>query len=131
MDPVSLPPVGRRGVLSPPTRLDVLSHEGLMVDEPKGAAARPAPLQVLLRERLGDSFAVFFETGEGIELPDGSEALSGYVIDAAGRVYWFWLGWDAARHSATLTEWQPAAPRDEWLRSAEYRRARELVGLAR
>src|SRR3954462_10442947 len=81
--------------------------------------------------RAGD-YAFFFVTGEGEYLPDSSstarrvgeqqeeyvlralrgpsppvEETSGCVINRDGRVYSFWLGWDAEQGRPTLTIWEP------------------------
>ena len=52
-------------------------------------------LDELVFERLGADarFTYFFLTGEGRNLPGTSvEESSGYVLDANGRAYFFWLG---------------------------------------
>ena len=81
-----------------------------------------------------DDYALFFVTGEGRYLPisvsgDEVEETSGYVLDRQGRVFSFWLGWDAQAKVPALTEWAPAEPEAHWRRSAEYRRACARVGL--
>ena len=75
-------------------------------------------------------YAFFFVTAEGDELPDGTEETSGFVLHDDGRVFSFWTGWDAARGEPVFTEWEQVEPEAHWMRSAEYRRARERVGLA-
>jgi hypothetical protein len=80
-------------------------------------------------------YALFFVTGEGQYLPistpgDEVEETSGYVFDLLGRVFSFWLGWDAQAKAPALTEWELVEPETHWRRSAEFRRARERVGLS-
>jgi len=80
-------------------------------------------------------YALFFVTGEGQFLPEAGqpaeaiEETSGYVIDDQGRVFAFWLGWDATRKGPTLVEWREERPEPDWLGDDEYRRARQRVGL--
>jgi hypothetical protein len=73
--------------------------------------------------------AFFFVTDEGEVMPNGVEDASGYVIDEQGRIYAFWLGWNASEHVPTFTEWEEVAPEPAWAESAEYRQARTHVGL--
>ena len=94
-------------------------------------------LHQLIQARSGllpDRYTLFFVSGEGRALPgrraDGDlEEMSGYVLDDQGHVYFFWFGWDVASQEPALTEWRPTTPASHWLRSAEYRRARERLGL--
>ena len=79
-------------------------------------------------------YAHFFHTGEGRALPiskpgDDVEEQSGYVLDRQGRVFYYWFGWDRRKKAAALTTWQQVQPQEHWLRSAEYRRALEKMGL--
>lgn len=87
-------------------------------------------LHRLIRDQGLKRYGVFFITGEGIRLPDGSEDASGYVIDDHGRVFSFWLDWDYDRQGVTFTEWEQVEPEPEWNEDAEYRQAREAAGLA-
>ena len=73
--------------------------------------------------------AIFFVTGEGETMPNGVEDASGHVIDEQGRVHAFWLGWDALQQAPAFTSWEEVEPEPTWLKSAEYRQARENVGL--
>ena len=87
-------------------------------------------LRRALEEHLAPgSYATFFVTGEGRELPGGGEDASGYVIDTTGRVFSFWLGWDPRQRRAALTEWEQVEPEADWAAEPEYRRAREKLGL--
>ena len=61
--------------------------------------------------------------------PDGTESMSGNVIDAQGRVYFFWTDWDAERQGPKLGIWRKEEPEEHWLESREYRDARAAVGL--
>ena len=84
----------------------------------------------LLTERGMGRHATFFDVGEGEEIPDGTESTSGFVIDAEGRVYFFWTDWDADRGGPTFGTWRRVdPPPDAWLESEEYRAARVSVGL--
>ena len=86
-------------------------------------------IEALLRERGIGRHATFFETGEGEEFPDGTESMSGSVIDADGRVFSFWTDWDEERVGPTFGIWREETPSDDWLTSEEYRAARAAVGL--
>ena len=46
-------------------------------------------IDALLAERGLGRYATFSEVGEGEEFPDGTESMSGFVIDEAGRVHFF------------------------------------------
>lgn len=94
-------------------------------------ASLPAsPLERLVREQGLRQFGLFFVTGEGEFMPNGDEEKSGYVIDEFGHTYSFWTGWDAARGTVVLTEWEPIADDPDWHVIGEYQRARERAGLA-
>jgi hypothetical protein len=93
-------------------------------------------LDALIQQRglKPGEYSLFFVTGEGEFLPGGApedpiEEVSGYVLSKQGRVFSFWLGWDPDKQEVTLTEWQEVLPEPHWLTSAEYRRARERLGL--
>ncbi len=95
-------------------------------------------LQRLLEARglVPGDYALFFVTGEGRYFAAGpsgeqTEELSGCAVDRAGRIFSFWLGWDPETQSADLIEWERVSEPDPvWLQEAEYRHAREQVGLA-
>jgi hypothetical protein len=79
-------------------------------------------------------YALFFVVGEGEYLPISTpeekvEETSGYLIDKRGRVFAFWMDWDAERAAPALIEWDERPVQPDWLRSNEYRRARQRVGL--
>lgn len=86
-------------------------------------------LEALVDARRIGRHAFFFVTGEGEVMPNGVEDASGHVIDEHGRVYAFWLGWDARRNEPTFTEWEEVTPEPSWSQSAEYRHARKCAGL--
>jgi hypothetical protein len=101
-------------------------------------AAQPRPhptddeaaiLDRLVHARRIGRHAFFFVTGEGDLMPNGVEEASGHVIDERGRVYAFWLGWDDRKRAPAFTEWEEVTPEDAWCQSAEYRTARERIGL--
>jgi hypothetical protein len=90
-----------------------------------------------LREKglqAGD-YALFFVTREGIRWPFPTaprkefEETSGHLVDRRGRVFAFWLGWDAAHGTPALTEWEEVAPEPSWDAEPEYADARRAVGL--
>jgi hypothetical protein len=73
-------------------------------------------------------------SGEGHFLPisrpgDEVEESSGYVLDRAGRVFFFWFGWDPARGEPTLRRWRLVTPQPDWEDDLEYRRALERMRL--
>ena len=79
-------------------------------------------------------YTYFFVSGEGRFLPisepgDEVEESSGYVLDRAGRVFFFWFGWDPGRDEPALRRWRQVQPRPEWEHDPEYRRARERLHL--
>jgi hypothetical protein len=82
----------------------------------------------LLRERGIDRYGLFLVSGEGKQLTDDIEASSGYVVDAAGCIHFFWMDWDATRGRINLTRWQEVAPDPDWRDEPEYRQALELAG---
>jgi hypothetical protein len=103
-----------------------------------GRVSRQSRLLHELVEEHGlapEHYALFFVTGEGQYLPRTEEAgepveeASGYVLDEQGRVYFFWLGWDATRERPAMVEWRQEPPEPEWFLDEEYRRARRQMGL--
>jgi hypothetical protein len=62
-------------------------------------------------------------------MPDGTEEVSGHVIDERGRLFFFWLEWDERLGAPALNTWKPVRPQPRWVKSREYREAREAVGL--
>ena len=88
-----------------------------------------AAIEALLPERVIGRHATFFEVGEGEEFPDGTESMSGSVIDSTGQVYSFWTDWDAARGGPTFDIWRRVEPPLDWSEDDEYRAARAAVGL--
>jgi len=74
--------------------------------------------------------ALFLTQREGLDLPGGLEAISGFALDASGSVYGFWLGWDPVRRDYTLAPFYPVdEPEAQFAHDAEYRRARRALGL--
>src|SRR4051812_16536290 len=61
----------------------------------------------LLAERGVGRHALFLTQREGIALPGGLEAVSGFVLDDRGGVHGFWLAWDDARQALTLDPFYP------------------------
>jgi hypothetical protein len=94
------------------------------------ASAERRAITRLLRERGIGRHALFLTQREGTVLPNGLEALSGFVLEPSGRVYGFWLAWDEHRQAATLAPFYPvedAAP--AFAEDAEYQAARRSLGL--
>jgi len=87
-----------------------------------------AAVAELLAERGIGRHGIFSDVGEGEMFPDGTESMSGHVIDADGRVFFFWTDWDAERGRPTFETWEPVTPSDDWLDSEEYRAARATAG---
>ncbi len=100
----------------------------------------------------------FLVQEEGTPLPGGLEALSGFVLTRSGDVYGWWLDWAPADAGLAADEglatgrtgsggietgapgapqgryvldrwWRVAAPEREFAADAEYRGARERLGL--
>lgn len=83
-------------------------------------SAAPADVQTagsrvrnqLLQERglRPGAYTLFFVVGEGTlsELPETKESVesaSGSVLDVSGRVFSFWMEWDAEHRRPILSEW--------------------------
>ena len=84
----------------------------------------------LLRARGIGRHALFLTQHEGTMLPDGLEAVSGFVLDARGQVYGFWLTWDERENALALTPFyavEDAA--SAFAEDAEYQAARRVLGL--
>jgi hypothetical protein len=88
-----------------------------------------AALGPLFAERGLVRYATFHEVNEGTPFPDGTEDLSGNVIDDQGRVFFFWTMWDIERGRPTFETWRPVTPAPDWNASPEYQQARRAVGL--
>jgi hypothetical protein len=86
-------------------------------------------LDTLIRAQGITRYGLFFCTGEGNYLPDGSEIGSGYVIAQDGAVYAYWTGWDTKAQRLTFETWEQIQPEPDWLEEAEYRNARKQAGL--
>ena len=89
------------------------------------ARSRPEPapehaklLDTLVREQGVGPHVIFFLDGEGELLTNGAEASSGYVLDRLGRVYAFWVGWDAEHESAMFSLWEQVDSDPAWLENA-------------
>ena len=73
--------------------------------------------------------ALFLTQREGLDLPGGLEAISGYALDADGAVYGFWLSWDPLRRTYALAPFYSVDdPDGAFARDEEYRQARSRLG---
>src|SRR5215210_7633461 len=86
-------------------------------------------LHRLIRDEGLRRYGLFFVTGEGKRLPDGSEDASGYVIDGHGNVFSFWLDWSPEHQAVAFSEWRQVEAEPDWSDSAEYREARRAARL--
>src|SRR3954447_20657830 len=86
-------------------------------------------LERLVQARGVGKHAFFFTSGEGIQMPNGVEEESGYVLDELGRVFSFWLGWDEGQREPVLETWEPVEIEPRWRDEPEYQRARLPLGL--
>jgi hypothetical protein len=85
----------------------------------------------LLRERGIGRHALFLTQREGIMLPGGLEAVSGFVLDGRGGVHGFWLGWDDELEALTLSPFYAVENAESaFAEDAEYQEARRSLGLA-
>lgn len=77
-----------------------------MTAQPASQGGRPTDAQRaitrLLRERGIGQHALFLTQQEGTVLPNGLEAVSGFVLEPSGRVHGFWLAWNEQRQAPTL-----------------------------
>ena len=96
----------------------------------KSAPGETTELTRLVRERGIGPHVIFYLDGESEILPNGTEASSGYVLDRVGRVYAFWVGWDAEQEAATFTLWEAVDSDPAWLEDAEYSRALDTLRLS-
>jgi hypothetical protein len=106
-----------------------------MIAEPEYAPDRferaIAAIHALIGERGIGRHALFGEVNEGTIFPDGTEAMSGHVVDGQGRTYVFWTDWDAEEHGPVLATWNEVTLDGRWLTDDEYLQARQAVGLDR
>lgn len=98
-----------------------------MIAQPQYAPDRfersVAAIHALIADLGIGRHALFYEVGEGEAFPDGSESMSGHVIDARGRIFLFWTGWDAGRSRPVFTAWEQVELEPRMAASAEYREA--------
>lgn len=88
-----------------------------------------ATLSTLIQEKGLRRYGVFFTTGEGATMPNGEEESTGFVIDDAGRVFFYAIGWDQEHQAPTLTEWVNVPLEPHWRDAPEYLKARQAAGL--
>ncbi len=86
----------------------------------------PTPTSVILRRLLAERgihrFALFLVQQEGRMLPDGVEAISGFVLTDSD-VYGFWLDWDEGRGDFALNPWYRVEDPSQLASDPEYQRA--------
>ena len=85
----------------------------------------------LIRERGVGRHALFGEVNEGVIFPDGTESMSGHVIDEQERIYAFWTDWDLVQQRPVFETWREVVPDGRLLSDREYLEARRIVGLDR
>jgi hypothetical protein len=86
----------------------------------------------LLAARGIRRFALFLTQREGLDLPGGLEAISGFALDASGAVHGFWLSWDDGRRDYVLAPFYPVDDPDGAFREdAEYRAAQRALASGR
>ena len=93
-------------------------------------ASQRAALEALVRANGLDTFAFFDTVGEGHFFPNGIEEVSGRVLAADGRAFYFWTDWDAESGEVTFRFWRPVEDLTPWASDRSYRRARERLGLS-
>jgi hypothetical protein len=81
----------------------------------------------LLAARGIPRYALFLTQREGKALPNGLEALSGFVLTPDGAVHGFWLDWDPTAAAPTLDPWYPVPDPSPFAADPEYRRARRRL----
>jgi hypothetical protein len=108
--------------------------ETVMVAEPKYAPDRDersiAAVEALLDDLEIGKRIIFDDVGEGTIFPDGTESMSGHILDERGRLFLFWTDWDAARERPVFTTWKQIEPEPRMMASKEYLQARASLGLA-
>jgi hypothetical protein len=92
-------------------------------------SAERREIERLVKAKGHARFELFLTQREGIDLPNGMEAVSGFVLVADGRVFGFWLGWDAPDNVPALEPWYAVKdPAAKFADVTEYQRARRLLG---
>lgn len=86
-------------------------------------------LRSLIADKGLKRYGVFFSTDEGVDMPNGEEESTGYVIDAHGIAYFYAIGWSLEQSSPAFLVWQKTRIEPRWVESSEYRRARKAAGL--
>jgi hypothetical protein len=98
-------------------------------DDRRAPSPERRAIDRLLAERGIGRYALFLTQREGISLPGGLEALSGFVLDEHRHVHGFWLAWDDDRQALTLDPFYPVRdPAREFANDAEYQAACRALG---
>jgi hypothetical protein len=87
-------------------------------------------LSDLLHQKGLSKYGIFFAADEGRRMRNGEEEASGFVVASDGRIYSYWIRWDAMREKPVLTEWDEVKEEPHWRLSSEYRIARMRAGLS-
>jgi len=101
------------------------------VRAPDRFAGAIAAVHALIGERGVGRHALFGEVNEGTLFPDGTESMSGHVVDEQGRTYFFWTDWDAERQGPVFAIWRHVTPEASWVTDREYLDAQHALGLDR
>ena len=103
---------------------------------PSSATGRPSSsrerrlIERLLGARGIGRHALFLTQREGLDLPDGVEAVSGFALDDRGRVHGFWLAWDEWAGDYTLEPfYRVEEPERAFADDEEYCAVRATLGL--
>ena len=83
----------------------------------------------LIGAKVPGRFATFGGSSEGLLMPDGTEEVSGFVVDEHGRVFFYWMDWDRRKKAPALGTWKQVEPEPHWAESREYQKARKALGL--
>ena len=99
------------------------------IGDPSSSRERHLIERLLAARGIG-RHALFLTQREGLALPDGVEAVSGFVLDERGRVHGFWLAWDERQGDYTLEPFYRVEESERaFAEDEEYQAARAELGL--